>query len=241
MALEIVHFPLLHDIYDYLLREPISGLVGVVDPSVAGAPLIEAESRGWGISHVLNTHHHWDHTGGNLEIKAATGCIVVGPSYDRDRVPGIDVEVSEKAPFIFGETAAEIIFIPGHTRGHIAFWFKQENALFVGDTLFAMGCGRLFEGTPEQMFDSLQKLKNLPDETKIYCGHEYTQNNGEFALTLDPDNEALKARMADVYALRARDLPTVPFFMSEDKKTNPFLLAKDVPTFAEVRAKKDVF
>lgn len=241
MALEIVQVPLLHDNYAYLLREPKSGLVGVVDPSVAGGPLKAAENRGWAISHVLNTHHHWDHTGGNLEIKRETGCIIVGPSYDRDRVPGIDVEVSEGEPFRFGETFAEIIFIPGHTRGHIAFWFKSEAALFVGDTLFALGCGRLFEGTPAQMFESLQKLKALPDETRIYCGHEYTLDNGEFALTLDPDNQALKARMDDVYALRAQGLPTVPSFMSEEKKTNPFLLAENVGAFADVRARKDAY
>lgn len=241
MALEIVQVPLLTDNYAYLLREPKSGLVGIVDPSVAAGPLKAAEDRGWAISHVLNTHHHWDHTGGNLEIKAATGCTIVGPSYDADRIPGIDQEVSEDAPFKFGETEAEIIFIPGHTLGHIAFWFRDEKAAFVGDTLFAMGCGRLFEGTPRMMFDSMQKLKKLPGDTKVYCGHEYTEANGEFALTVDPDNPALQARMKDVRALRELGKPTVPFFMSEDKTTNPFLLAKDVKSFADVRAKKDAF
>ena len=239
MALEIVQVPLLTDNYAYLLREPKSGLVGIVDPSVAAGPLKAAEDRGWAISHVLNTHHHWDHTGGNLEIKSATGCTVVGPSYDADRIPGIDQEVSEDAPFKFGATEAEIIFIPGHTTGHIAFWFREEKAAFVGDTLFAMGCGRLFEGTPEMMFASMQKLKKLPDDTKIYCGHEYTLHNGEFAMGLDPGNAAIKERMDDVYARRAESLPTVPSFMGEEKKTNPFLLAPDVKSFAEVRAKKD--
>ena len=160
---------------------------------------------------------------------------------DRDRVPGIDQEVSEDAPFQFGETSAEILFIPGHTRGHIAFHFAREKAAFVGDTLFAMGCGRMFEGTAEEMFSSLQKLKTLPDDTKIYCGHEYTRANGEFAMTIHPDNTAIKERMDDVYAKRAKDLPTVPSFMGEEKKTNPFLLAPDVATFADVRAKKDAF
>ena len=241
MALEIIQIPLLVDNYAYLLREPVSGLVGIVDPSVSDPPLKAAEERGWAITHVLNTHHHWDHTGGNLEIKAATGCIVVGPTYDKDRIPGIDVEVAEGTPFQFGETTADIYFIPGHTSGHIAFHFRDEAALFVGDTLFSMGCGRLFEGTPEQMFASMQKIKQLPDETKIYCGHEYTEANGTFALTIDPNSLALKNRMEDVYALRAKDLPTVPSFLGEEKKTNPFLLAPDVVTFADIRAKKDAF
>ncbi len=202
MALDIIQVPLLKDNYAYLVREPVSGLVAIIDPSVADGPLIEAEKRGWAITHILNTHHHWDHTDGNLGIKAATGAIVVGPAYDKARIPGIDIEVSEDAPFQFGESLAEILFIPGHTLGHIAFWFKDEVAVFVGDTLFAMGCGRLFEGTPQMMFDSLAKLKQLPGDTRVYCGHEYTEDNGNFALTLDPDNPALLARMQDVRAAR---------------------------------------
>ncbi|MEE8296055.1 MAG: hydroxyacylglutathione hydrolase [Sphingomonadales bacterium] len=241
MSLEIVQVALLVDNYAYLLREPVSGLVAILDPSVADKPLIEAESRGWAITHVLNTHHHWDHTGGNLGIKAATGAKIVGPAYEKARIPGIDIPVSEEAPFNFGETSAEILFVPGHTRGQISFWFKEEAAVFVGDTLFGMGCGRLFEGTPQMMFESMQKLKKLPGDTKVYCGHEYTEANGEFALTVDPDNPALHARLADVRALRAEGKPTVPFFISEEKTTNPFFLAKDVATFAEVRAKKDKF
>lgn len=241
MTLEIVQVALLVDNYAYLLREPLSGLVAIVDPSVADRPLEEAEKRGWKITHILNTHHHWDHTDGNLAIKAATGCQVVGPAYEKARIPGIDTPVSEDARFIFGETAAEILFIPGHTLGQIAFWFKEERAVFVGDTLFGMGCGRIFEGTPQMMFDSMQKLKKLPDDTRVYCGHEYTEANGTFALTVDPDNPALHARMKDVRALRKEGKPTVPYFMSEDKTTNPFLLAKDVPSFAEVRARKDRF
>jgi hydroxyacylglutathione hydrolase len=241
MALEIVQIPVLADNYVYLVHESLSGLTAVVDPAVAKAPLEAAGMRGWAISHILNTHHHDDHTGGNLEIKEETGCVIVGPTYDRDRIPGIDVEVNEEQPYKFGDTQAKIFFIPGHTRGHIAYWFKDDNALFVGDTIFALGCGRLFEGTPEQMFDSLQKLKRLPDQTRIYCAHEYTEDNGRFALTVDPDNKALKLRMDDVYKRRGEGLPTVPSFMGEEKKTNPFLLAEDVITFAEVRARKDRF
>ena len=241
MALEIVQVPVLADNYVYLVHDSLSGLTAVVDPAVAKAPLEAAGMRGWAITHILNTHHHPDHTGGNLEIKRETGCTIVGPTYDKDRIPGIDVEVSEEEPYRFGETEAEIFFIPGHTRGHIAYWFKDDNALFVGDTLFALGCGRLFEGTPEQMFDSLQKLKRLPGQTRIYCAHEYTEDNGKFALTVDPGNQALKKRMEDVCKRRAEGLPTAPSFLSEEKKTNPFLLAEDVITFAEVRARKDAF
>jgi hydroxyacylglutathione hydrolase len=241
MTLEVVQVPLLTDNYAYLLHETRSNLVGIIDPSVSEGPLMAAKKRGWAITHILNTHHHWDHTGGNLEIKAATGAQVVGPSYDKDRIPGIDIEVNEDAPFEFGETSAQILFIPGHTLGHIAFWFKEERAVFVGDTLFSMGCGRMFEGTADQMYASLQKLKVLPDDTLVYCGHEYTEANGTFALTVDGENIELIERMEKVRALRAEGKPTVPFLMSEDKTTNPFLLAKDVPIFAEVRAKKDAF
>lgn len=241
MALEIIQIPVLSDNYIYLIHEPLSGLTAVVDPALANTPLKEAEARGWAITQILNTHHHFDHVGGNLEIKAETGCTIVGPSYDRNRIPGIDVEVSEGTPYQFGEAKADIYFIPGHTSGHIAYHFSEDHALFVGDTIFALGCGRLFEGTPDQMFSSIAKLKELPDETRIYCAHEYTAANGEFALSVDPDNQFLKSRMDDVYARRAKDLPTVPSFLSEEKKTNPFLLAPDVKTFADVRAKKDAF
>lgn len=241
VALEVVQLPVLYDNYVYLVHELVSGLTAVVDPAVSGAPLEAAEKRGWNITHILNTHHHADHVGGNLAIKAATGCTIVGPSYDKDRIPGIDVEVSEGDDFKFGEAPADIIFVPGHTRGHIAYNFRDDHKLFIGDTLFAMGCGRLFEGTPAQMFDSLSKLKSLPGDTLIYCAHEYTEANGNFALTVDGGNKALLARMKDVRQKRSEGLPTVPSFLSEERKTNPFLLAGDVDRFAEVRAKKDQF
>lgn len=239
MSLDVVQIPVLNDNYVYLVREPKSGLVAVVDPAVADAPLKEAEKRGWKITHILNTHHHNDHTGGNLKIKAETGCTIIGPAYDKERIPGIDVEVREGDDFRFGEARADILFVPGHTKGHIAYFFKDDHKLFIGDTLFAMGCGRLFEGTPSQMFTSLGKLKGLPDDTLIYCAHEYTLDNGRFALTVHADNPDLKARVRTVKKMRDEGKPTVPSTLKEEKKTNPFLLAKDVPTFAEVRAKKD--
>lgn len=241
MALEVVQLSVLTDNYVYLVHEPVTGNTAVVDPAVAGAPLEAAEARGWKISHILNTHHHADHTGGNLEIKAATGCKIFGPSYDRDRIPGIDIEVSEGDDFFLGNEHADILFVPGHTRGHIAYFFKRDHILFIGDTLFALGCGRLFEGTPAEMFESLAKLKKLPDDTRVYCAHEYTEANGNFALSVDPGNADLIERMNKVRELRADGLPTVPSTLSEEKTTNPFLLAKDVKSFADVRAKKDQF
>ncbi len=241
MALEVVQLPVLSDNYVYLVHEPKAKVTAVVDPAVADAPLRAAKERGWTITHILNTHHHGDHVGGNLAIKAATGCTIVGPAYDEARIPGIDETVREGDDFALGQARADILFVPGHTSGHIAYFFKADHKLFIGDTLFAMGCGRLFEGTPEQMFASLGKLKGLPDDTLIYCAHEYTEENGTFALTVEKGNQDLIRRMSEVRAMRKIGLPTVPSTLRQEKKTNPFLLAPDVPTFAEVRAKKDRF
>jgi hydroxyacylglutathione hydrolase len=253
--LQIEQILVLKDNYVYFVREPISGAVGVVDPSVAEPVLARAAALGWRITHILNTHHHNDHTGGNLEIKAATGCTVVGPRADRARIPGIDIDVGDGDTYQFGKTEARAFDIPGHTRGHIAFWFAEAEALFCGDTMFALGCGRLFEGTPQQMWTSLGKLRRLPDATRVYCGHEYTQANARFALTVEPDNLDLQKRSRRVDERRAQGLPTVPSLLGEEKRTNPFLRA-DQPTvaasvgldaadpvavFAEVRRRKDVF
>jgi hydroxyacylglutathione hydrolase len=209
---------------------------------------------GWRLTHVLNTHHHPDHTGGNLALKEKTGCIIVGPRADRARIPGIDIDVADGEDYAFGKQVARVFDVPGHTRGHIAFWFGGSRALFCGDTLFTLGCGRLFEGTPQQMWHSLSKLRTLPPETRVYCGHEYTQANARFALTVEPRNEALVARARRVDELRQRDLPTVPATLGEELATNPFLRADQpalqaamgasgdpVATFAEIRRRKDVF
>jgi hydroxyacylglutathione hydrolase len=254
-ALQIELVPVLSDNYVYLLHEPESGETAVVDPAVADAPLAAAERRGWRITRILNTHHHPDHTGGNLEVKKATGAPIVGPKPDRDRIPGIDVEVDEGDLYDVGDQTAKVFFTPGHTRGHIAFWFESSRALFCGDTLFALGCGRLFEGTPAQMWDSLGKLRRLPAETRIYCGHEYTQANARFALSVDPDNARLQERAREIDALRADKQPTIPSTIGEELETNPFLRADDaglarqvglegadpVEVFAEVRRRKDSF
>jgi hydroxyacylglutathione hydrolase len=252
--LVIRQIPVLRDNYVYLIHDGDSGATGIVDPAVAAPVLAACGETGWRLTHILNTHHHADHTGGNLELKAATGCIVVGPRADRARIPGIDVEVGDGESYRFGGHHAKVFDVPGHTRGHIAYWFEDSSALFCGDTLFIMGCGRLFEGTPAQMWQSLGKLKSLPAETRIYCAHEYTQNNARFALTVDPGNADLRARARRVDELRIKNLPTVPGTIGEELLTNPFLRADQpdlqqavgtpgdaVATFAEIRHRKDVF
>jgi len=253
--IEIHQVPVLRDNFVYLVREPKSKSVGIVDPAVAAPVLDEAKRLGWNVTHILNTHHHNDHTGGNLEIKKRTGCTIVGPQHDRDRIPGIDVEVKDSETYKLGNEEAQILFVPGHTRGHIAYWFKASNALFCGDTLFSIGCGRLFEGTPEQMWKSLSKLRTLPPQTRVYCAHEYTEENIRFAVTVDPNNEALRKREEQVTKLRSQMLPTVPSTLGMELAANPFLRADQpslqeamgmlgadpIEVFAEVRLRKDVF
>ncbi len=256
MSKLLIHqVPCLKDNYAYLLHCPETGATGALDPSEAKPVLDAAAAKRWRITHVLNTHHHWDHVGGNGGIKSATGARIVGPEPDRARIPEIDETVEEGRPFRLGNASATIFFIPGHTRGHMAFWFEESKALFCGDTLFTLGCGRLFEGTPQQMWTSLSKLRALPGETEVYCGHEYTESNARFALAIDPENAALKRRAAEVKAARAEGRPTVPASMEEERATNPFLRADDrrvgaavgmagappVEVFAELRRRKDNF
>jgi hydroxyacylglutathione hydrolase len=255
MPLSVELVPCLTDNYAYLVRDSASALCAVVDPSEPEPVKRTLAARGWKLTHILNTHHHFDHTGGNIPLKDEFGAEIVGPGKDRDRIPGIDVGVDETTPWRFGAHTARILEIPAHTRGHIAFVFEDEKIVFTGDTLFAMGCGRLFEGTPEMMWSSLSKLMRLPDDIRIYCGHEYTLSNGRFALTLEPDNDALQARMREVEALRGQSKPTIPSTMGLEKKTNPFLRpdspeirktlgleeADNVSVFAETRRRKDVF
>jgi len=253
--LQIEQIPVLSDNYVYLVHEPVAKLTAVVDPAVT-EPVVAALARhGWRLTHILNTHHHHDHVGGNEALKAATGCVVVGPRADRERIPGIDVALGDGEVFEFGASRARVFDVPGHTRGHIAYHFAVEHALFCGDTLFALGCGRMFEGTAPEMWASLAKLRGLPGETRVYCAHEYTQSNGRFALSVEPGNAALVARMREVDARRAANQPTVPSTLAEELATNPFLrpdsteiqAAVGLPgaplheVFGATRARKDVF
>ncbi|MFL2769814.1 MAG: hydroxyacylglutathione hydrolase [Rhodospirillaceae bacterium] len=253
--LEIRQIPVLDDNYVYLIREPEYQVVGVVDPAVVDPVMAEADRLGWKITHIINTHHHGDHTGGNLEIKERTGCTIIGPGPDRDRIPGIDVELNDGDTLNFGSASADVFFVPGHTLGHIAYWFSESDALFCGDTLFSIGCGRVFEGTMDQMWTSLSRLRALPSETRVYCAHEYTDNNIAFAVSVDPNNLALRTREAVVRAKRARGEPTVPSRLGEELAANPFLRADQtdlqtalgmvgadpVKVFTEVRNRKDTF
>lgn len=239
MALEIIRIPVLSDNYVWLVHEPESGETMAVDPAVAEPVLAEAAARGWTITQIWNTHWHPDHTGGNAEIKAATGCTITGPAAESERIPTLDRKVAEGDSVALGKVTAQVLDVPAHTAGHIAFHFPTEQAAFVGDTLFAMGCGRLFEGTAAQMFANMRKLEALGDTTRVYCAHEYTQSNGRFALTVEPDNAALVARMDQVNAMRERGEPTVPTTIALEKATNPFLRATSVDELAERRAAKD--
>lgn len=241
MSLEVICIPLLSDNYVWLVREAHSGAVMVVDPAVAEPVLAAADERGWTISHIWNTHWHPDHTGGNAAIKAATGCTITGPAAEFERIPTLDILVGEGDRVALGNVVADVIEVPAHTAGHIAFHFAEQQIIFVGDTLFAMGCGRLFEGTAEQMYANMQRLAALPDATAVYCAHEYTQSNGHYALVAEPDNAALVARMADVDALRARGVATVPTSIALERATNPFMRAQSAEELGARRTAKDSF
>ena len=241
MAIDVIRIPVLNDNYVWLVHEPTSGATMVVDPAVAARVLAEAAARGWKITDIWNTHWHPDHTGGNAEIKAATGCMITGPAAEAERIPTLDVLVNGGDVVRLGALEATVIDVPAHTAGHIAYHFSSEAAAFVGDTLFAMGCGRLFEGTAAQMFENMAKLALLPDTTSVYCAHEYTQSNGRYALVAEPENRALIARMTQVDAARARGEATVPTTIGDEKATNPFMRASSVEQLAERRAAKDAF
>lgn len=237
--MEIVRIPVLSDNYVWLVHEPISGETMVVDPAVADPVLAEADKRGWKVTQIWNTHWHPDHTGGNEAIKAATGCTITGPKAEATRIPTLDRLVSEGDSVSLGGIEAKVIDVPAHTAGHIAYHLPSETLAFVGDTLFAMGCGRLFEGDAAQMYANMRKLEALPDETKIYCAHEYTEANGDFALTVEPDNTALRTRMDEVRAMRERGEATVPTDIAAERATNPFMRAGSVEELAARRAAKD--
>jgi hydroxyacylglutathione hydrolase len=241
MTITIARIPVLSDNYVWLAHDPASGETAVIDPAVAEPVLSAAAERGWTITQIWNTHWHPDHTGGNAEIKAATGCTITGPAAEVERIPTLDRLVGEGDTVSLGAVTATVIDVPAHTAGHIAFHLPTESAAFVGDTLFAMGCGRLFEGTAEQMFGNMAKLSALPDDTQVYCAHEYTLSNARWAVTAEPDNDTLAARHAEVVRLRDAGIATVPTSIGAEKATNPFMRARDAAHLAELRAAKDIF
>ncbi|MBY9064121.1 hydroxyacylglutathione hydrolase [Sphingomonas yunnanensis] len=238
--LEIVRVPVLKDNYSWLVRAE-DGAAAVVDPGEAAAVLDAAAARGWAIEQVWITHWHPDHTGGVAAVKAATGATVTGPEAERAKIDPLDRGVREGDSFTLGQHRATVLEVPGHTAGHIALHLAEDGVIFTGDTLFALGCGRLFEGDAAQMYANMRRFAALPDNTAVYCGHEYTQSNGRFALTVEQDNEALVARMAEVDRARAAGEATVPTTIAAERATNPFLRAPDVATFARWRAAKDSF
>ena len=253
--LEIYQIPCLQDNYGFLVHDPETGATATIDtPEVA--PINQAlAAKGWRLTHILNTHHHFDHAGGNEELKAQWNCQVVGAAIDAERIPGIDVALADGDTLTLGSKQARIIEVPGHTSGHIAYYFAADEVAFVGDTLFALGCGRLFEGTPEQMSESLGKIMALPDATTVYCAHEYTEANAAFAVTMEPANPALQQRVKEIQSLRAAGKPTVPTSIGLERATNPFVRsdsvelqavlnlsgADEVAVFAETRRRKDHF
>jgi len=237
--LEIVAVPAFADNYIWLVHDAPSGETAIVDPGDAAPALAEATRRGWAITQVWNTHWHPDHTGGNLKIKDAVRAPISGPA--RENIAGRDVALSEGSALAIGDHVGRVIEIPGHTLGHIALVFDKARVAFVGDTLFAMGCGRLFEGTAEQMFHSLQRLAELPEDTALYCGHEYTLANARFAAHAEPGNRAVADRLAEVRALREAGEITLPTSVAQERETNPFVRATNWEDFARLRAEKDSF
>ena len=238
--LEVVRIPCLSDNYAWLVHDPASRETLAVDPGEAGPVAAAAEARGWRIGQVWTTHWHPDHVGGNAALREM-GAVVTGPAAEAARIPTLDHMVADGNVLALGEHRAAVIETPGHTLGHVVFHFADDALLFSGDTLFSMGCGRLFEGTPAQMLASLAKLAAMPEDTQVCCGHEYTQSNGRYALTVEPDNAELRARVAEVEALRALGEATVPVTLAVERATNPFLRARSVEELTARRAAKDSF
>lgn len=239
--LAIHQFPCLSDNFGVLIHDPDSGATASIDAPEADAVEAALKATGWRLSHILVTHHHSDHTGGIAALKAAHGCQVVGNRADAARLPGLDLTVAPGDSFDFAGHRAEIIDTPGHTVGHIAWHFPDDGVLFAGDTLFALGCGRVIEGSMEAMWGSLERLAGLPGDTAVYCGHEYTEANARFALSVDGANPALVARAEEVARLRAAGRPTLPTTIARERATNPFLRAGNAARFAELRRAKDTF
>jgi hydroxyacylglutathione hydrolase len=255
MAAQIRLFLCLKDNYGVLLHDPASGATAAIDAPEAAPVETALKGNGWKLTDILVTHHHGDHTGGIVALKERYGCKVTAPRAEAARIPSVDVEVGEGDTVSVGGLSARVIETPGHTLGHIAYWFEGEKIVFVGDTLFSIGCGRVIEGTPEMMWNSLAKLRALPDATQVFCGHEYTQANIRFAQTIEPNNKALAARAAAVNELIAMGKPTIPVSIGAEKAANPFLRAdvlevaeaaglgghSPAQVFTEIRARKNRF
>jgi len=238
---EIARVPVLNDNYVWLIHDEASGETAAIDPAVGQPVLDAAAARGWRITQIWNTHWHPDHIGGNAEIKAATGCRITAPAAEAGKIPTLERAVREGDKVSLGGIEAEVLEVPAHTAGHIAYHLPSEKVVFVGDTLFAMGCGKLFEGTAEQMYGNMKRLEALPADTKVYCAHEYTLANARFAITVEPDNEALQRRFAEVVAAREAGEATVPTDIGLERATNPFMRASSIAELAERRAAKDSF
>lgn len=255
MAFTIIPVPMFADNYGWIAHDAAARVTVLVDPGEPEPILQALKTRGWHANAILNTHHHPDHVGGNRAIKAATGCTIIGPQAEADKIPALDTAVQGGARFLLGEEPIVVFALPGHTRGHVGFHFTRTGAFFCGDTLFSLGCGRLFEGTAQDMWQSLLTLRALPPATKLYPAHEYSQSNARFALSVDPDNAALKARARAIDDLRARGLPTLPVTVQDERAANPFLRADDAAlaasldlagaepaqVFGALRARKDHF
>ncbi len=241
MTVTATRIPMLVDNYSWLLRDQATGKLAIVDPAAAEPAIAAVEAAGGKLDHIFLTHHHPDHIDGVPALAARYHPLVVGHAADSHRLPKLDIAVREGDLVDFGAAQARVIAVPGHTLGHIAYYIADGGILLPGDTLFSLGCGRLFEGTAEDMFTSLQKFAALPDETLVCCGHEYTQSNARFALSVDPQNEALRARAAAVDGLRAAGQATIPVTLASERACNPFLRAPDAASLGRLRAAKDVF
>ncbi len=239
--LQIHLFPCLIDNYGFLIHSPETGETACVDTPDADTIRQACDAKGWSLTEIWNTHHHFDHVGGNLALKAQFGVTIRGSEQDRSRIPGLDYGLSDGGSFSFAGHKVHVLETPGHTIGHIAYYIPSAKAAFVGDTLFALGCGRLFEGTPEQMFQSLARLSALPEETALYCAHEYTLSNGRFALTVEADNPALQAYMRKATEKRDKGQPTVPTYVQAEKQANPFVRAANAQQLGQIRQAKDRF
>jgi len=239
MKIEII--PCLQDNYSYLIIDEKKNIACVIDPSESNPVIKYLEKNKIDLKFILNTHHHYDHVGGNKKLKEKYGASVVGFKKDKDKIPEIDILVSDQEIWKYEDFEAKIIHIPGHTLGHICFYFYNNKSVFTGDTLFSLGCGKIFEGTYSQMFNSLKKLKELPGDTKIFCGHEYTLNNSKFCLTHDKNNKSLKNKIIEITKKLQNNLPTIPSTIKEELECNIFLKSKNVVTFSKLRDLKDNF